>query len=353
MVASVTLGKIAQHIDAELVVPAAQEGASDSDPKTLSISGLGSLGTATSGQLSHLSSPSYKAQLPTTQASAVIMSAQDVPQSPCIALVVDNPYLAFARATQLFVDEDPLSSGVHQTASIGADVQIDATAAIGPGVVIGPRTRIDSGAAIFANTVVGSDCVIGPDVTLAANVTLYRRVRIGARSIVHSGAVLGAPGFGYTPDTTGQMQEIAQLGGVQIGTDVSVGAGTTIDCGAIEDTIVEDGVKIDNQVQIGHNCRIGAHSLLCGCVGIAGSSVVGKHCVLAGGVGVGGSKPVEVCDGVMVTAYTPVTQSITAPGIYSGTIVFHEHGKWRRNALRFEALDDLFKRVKALEKQGH
>ena len=353
MVASVTLADIARHVGARWVLPGSESSRTDAEIGAIPISGLGSLASASPGQLSHLSSASYRTHLGATQATAVIMSEQDAEDSPCIALVVENPYLAFAQATQLFVEDEALEVGVHASATISPTAQIDPTAALGPGVVIGERAQVGGGARVFANTVVGADCVIAAGATLAANVTLYRRVRIGERSIVHSGAVLGAPGFGFTPDASGHMQEIAQLGGVRIGADVSVGAGSTIDCGAIDDTVVEDGVKIDNQVQIGHNCRIGAHSLLCGCVGIAGSSVVGKHCVLAGGVGVGGSKPVEVCDGVMVTAYTPVTQSITKPGIYSGTIVFHEHGKWRRNALRFEALDDLFKRVKALEKQGH
>jgi UDP-3-O-[3-hydroxymyristoyl] glucosamine N-acyltransferase len=333
-----SVAEIAQRIDAEVV----------GDSK-VEITGLGSLGTASVGQLSHLSNSSYRNQLADTNASAVILSAADAAQCPVCALVVDNPYLAFAKASQLFADPGSLAPGIHPSAIVGQGCEIDAAAAIGPGVVIGDSTQVAAGARIFAHSVLGDRCSVGEDVTVRANVTVYNDVSIGPRSVLHSGCVIGADGFGFAPDSAGHLVEIAQLGGVEIGADVSVGACTSIDCGAIENTVIEDGVKIDNQVQIGHNCRVGAHSLLCGCVGLAGSSVIGKHCVLAGGVGVGGDKPVTLCDGVTATAYTAITQSVSKPGVYSGSIVFHEHGKWRRNALRFLALDELFKRVKAIE----
>ena len=333
-----TLADIADHIGAQTV-----------GNVELEITGLGSLQNATPSQVSHLSSPSYRPLLKETRAGAVILKAQDAQNCPVPALIVDNPYLAFASVSQLFKSKDHLNVGRHPSALIGDDCQIDAGASIGAGVVIGNGCSIGPGVRIFPYSSLGERCVLGADVTLHARSTLYNDVKVGARSILHSGCVIGADGFGYTPDQQGHLHEIAQLGGVWIGEDVSVGASSTIDCGALEDTVIEDGVKIDNQVQVGHNCRVGAHSLLCGCVGIAGSSVIGRHCVLAGGVGVGGSKPVTLCDHVMVTAYTPVTQSITTPGVYSGTVVVHEHSLWRRNALRFSALDQLFKRVKSLE----
>lgn len=338
---TITVADIAARIGAEVV-----------GDGNLEISGLGSLGTAVAGQLSHLSSPSYKGQLADTGASAVIVKTDDAQTCPVTALVVDNPYLAFARASQMFARPSSASAGVHASAVIGRDCQIDESASVGPSVYIGDGVRVGAGVRIAANTVVGDRCVLDEDVVLHGNVTFYADVRIGARSIVHSGAVIGGDGFGFTPDESGRWQEISQLGGVVIGADVSIGACTSIDCGAIDDTVVEDGVKIDNQVQIGHNCRIGAHTLICGCVGIAGSSVIGKHCVLAGASGIGGDKPVTLCDGVVVTASTTISQSIDQPGVYSGSIVFHEHGKWRRNAMRFFALDDLFKRVRRLEKGG-
>jgi len=336
---NLTVADIAQAIGAEVV----------GDGQVV-IQGLGSLASAVPGQLSHLSSPSYKDQLPTTKASAIILAASDVAACPSNALVVENPYLAFAKASHLFNRTIELASGTAASAEIAADCEIDSSSALGANVVIGRGTTIGPGVKIYANTVVGENCRLAEDVVLHANVTIYSNVSIGARSVVHSGSVLGSAGFGWTPDAQGHLQEIAQLGGVEVGADVSIGSCSAIDCGAIDNTVIEDGVKIDNLVQIGHNTHIGAHTVICGCVGIAGSSTIGKHCVLAGGAGIGGDKPVTVCDQVVVTARTVLTQNVTKPGVYSGTIVFHEHGKWRRNALRFFALDELFKRVRKLEK---
>ncbi|MEM7000576.1 MAG: UDP-3-O-(3-hydroxymyristoyl)glucosamine N-acyltransferase [Pseudomonadota bacterium] len=335
-----TLGELADQLGAELVgLP------------ELSIDGLGSLATAQATQLSHLSNPAYKSQLAETKAGAVLIKAEDRDACPVAALVVANPYLAFARATQLFAGQRRQPAGVHASAVIGDDSQIHTTAHIGPNVVIGARTVVEAGAQILANTVVGDDCHVAEDVLLHPRVSIQNRVHLGTRTEIHSGAVIGADGFGFTPDEQGRWQAIAQLGGVRIGADVSIGANTCIDCGAIEDTVVEEGVKIDNQVQIGHNCHIGAHTLLCGMVGLAGSTRIGRHCVFAGRSGAGGDHPIEVCDGVIVSSCTVLSQSVSKPGTYSGSMLFHEHGLWRRNALRFASLDSLFKRVKRLEKQ--
>jgi len=314
------------------------------------ISGLANLGSSLPGQLSHLSNPSYRHLLSDTQATAVIVKAQDAEDCPVAALIVDNPYLAFARVSQLFKPVEAPGQGVHPSAVVGDGCDIHESAYLGPNVVIGNHTRIGANVRIHANSGIGEHCYLGADVEIRANVTVYSRVRIGARSVLHSGVVIGADGFGFTPDATGQWQTIAQLGGVVIGKDVSIGANSCIDCGAIDDTIIGDGVKIDNLVQIGHNCIIGAHTLICGMVGIAGSSKIGKHCVLAGRAGVGGDQPVEICDGVVVSSCTVISQSVDKPGVYSGSVLFNEHNKWRRNALRLGHLDDMFKRVKRLEK---
>ena len=335
---TLTVAEIAERIDAEVI-----------GDGSASISGLGSLGQAQTGQLSHLSSASYRDQLAGTAASAVILAADDAELCPSTALVVDNPYLAFARASRLFARRPQLPTGRHASVVVGENCQIHPDAALGPNVVVGDGTSVGAGARVHANTTIGERCVIDEDAVLFSNVSIYDDVRIGARSVVHSGSVIGAAGFGFTPGPNGHLEEIAQIGGVSIGADVSIGACSTVDCGAIDDTVVEDGVKIDNQVQIGHNCRVGAHTLICGCVGIAGSTTIGKHCVFAGGSGAGGDKPVDICDGVVVTARTVISQSVSTPGVYSGTIIFHEHGKWRRNALRFAGLDELFRRVKKLE----
>jgi UDP-3-O-[3-hydroxymyristoyl] glucosamine N-acyltransferase len=182
------------------------------------------------------------------------------------------------------------------------------------------------------------------------NVVLYRAVRLGRRCIVHSGAVIGADGFGFTAAEDGHLEAIAQLGGVNVGDDVSIGACTSIDRGALDDTVIEEGVKIDNQVQIGHNCHIGAHSVVCGCVGIVGSTRIGRHCVLAGGVGIGGDRPIELCDRVVVSGMTHVSASIAEPGIYSGGVLHSRNRQWKKNALRFGRLDELHRRVAALER---
>jgi UDP-3-O-[3-hydroxymyristoyl] glucosamine N-acyltransferase len=315
------------------------------------VTGLGSLEGAGPGDISHLSSAAYRPLLATTRAGAMILAPEDRERWPGDALVVDNPYLAFARISQCFKAPAALAAGIHPDATVAGDSEIHATAAVGPRAVIGPRTRIGPGAKIHAGVVVGEDCAIGEGVELFPNVVLYADVRIGARSIVHSGAVIGADGFGFTPDARGRLETIAQLGGVDIGEDVSIGASTTIDRGAIDDTVIEEGVKIDNQVQIGHNARIGAHSVICGCVGIVGSTRIGRHVVLAGGVGVGGDGPIEICDLVTVSGMTHVSGSITEPGIYSGGVLHSPTRQWKRNALRFTRLDGLFRRVAALEKK--
>ena len=335
---TLTLAQIAARVGGEIV--------GDADTP---LTGLGSLASAQPGQISHLSNPAYAKQLATTEASAVIVKAADVEACPTAALVVENPYLTFARTSQLFAPAPHRPLGTHPSAVVDPDAIIGAEVSIGPHVVIGAGSAIGDGATIMANTVVGAHCKLGAGVVLHPNVTLYDDVYIGANGTIHSGAVIGADGFGFTPDEQGRWQAIAQLGGVRIGDNVSIGAGSCVDRGAIEPTVIEDGVQIDNHVQIGHNCRVGAHSLLCGMVGFAGSTTVGKHCVFGGRSGAGGDHPIDVCDGVMVTSCTVLSQSVDKPGVYSGSMLFSEHGKWRRNALRMSGLDDLFKRVRKLE----
>lgn len=337
---SFTLGELADHLQARLIGDAG-----------VAIAGVGSLATAREGDVSHLSSAAYRKYLADTQASAVILKEADLHAWNGNALVVDNPYLAFARVSQLFACLPELATGVDATACVHATAVIDATAAVGPGVVVGAHATVEAGVRLYANAVVGERCHVHRDARLMPHAVLYADVILGARSIVHSGAVIGADGFGFTPDEKGHLQPIAQLGGVVVGADVSVGAGSTIDRGAIDDTIIEDGVKIDNQVQIGHNCHIGAHTVICGCVGIAGSVTIGRHCVLAGACGVGGDGPVELADGVVLTAATFVLASITEPGIYSGAVLHNRHTRWKRNALRLNRLDELHRRVASLERQ--
>ncbi len=339
-----TLGEIAASIADRLPGGAAVRG-----DETMEITGLGAIETASPGQITHLSGRAYRRFLPTTRAAAVLLVEADAEACPSAAVVVANPYLGFALVSQLFNKAPRLAAGVDATARVAGTAKIAPCAAIGAhatvaaDAVIGARVEIGAGAYIGAGTIIGDDSIIHP------NATLYHGVRLGQRCVVHSGAIIGADGFGFAPDEGGKLHAIAQLGGVTLGDDVSVGASTTIDRGAITDTVVRDGVKIDNQVQIGHNCDIGEHTLICGCVGIVGSTRIGRHCVFAGGAGVAGQHPIEICDHVQVSVVTTITSSISEPGVYSSGVLHNTSRRWKRNALRFHQLDDLAKRLARLE----
>jgi UDP-3-O-[3-hydroxymyristoyl] glucosamine N-acyltransferase len=315
------------------------------------IRSLAAINRADSEQITHLSGAAWRQYLSGTGAGAVLLRESDLAACPTNALVVPDPYLAFAAVSQLFHVPDELPAGTHPTACIDPRSTLGPGACVGPFVVVGPHTRIGQGVRLHAGVQIGERCVIGDDVELWPRVVLCSDVHLGARTVVHAGAVIGGDGFGFAPDARGHLHAIAQLGGVRIGEDVSIGCNTTIDRGAIDHTVIEDGVKIDNLVQIGHNCRIGAHSVLCGMVGLAGSTTIGRHCVLAGGSGAGGDKPVTIADQVTLTAATIVTASIDKPGVYSGSILHNSHTRWKRNALSLLKLDELVKRVRDLEKK--
>ncbi|MXY58472.1 MAG: UDP-3-O-(3-hydroxymyristoyl)glucosamine N-acyltransferase [Gammaproteobacteria bacterium] len=317
----------------------------------IEITGLGPIDTATPGQITHLSSAAYRRFLPETKASAVLLRSADVDDCPVVAVVVPDPYLAFALVSQQFDDAPRLRAGVDVTASVDPTAQLDPTVAVGANasiaadVVLGPRVEIGAGSRVGAGTRIGADSVVHP------NATLYHGVTLGERCVIHSGAVIGADGFGFAPDERGRWVTIAQLGGVTLGDDVVVGACSTIDRGAITNTVLRDGVKIDNQVQIGHNCDIGEHTLICGRVGIVGSTKIGRHCVFAGGAGVAGDRPVTICDNVQVASVTTISRSIDTPGVYAGSLLHNTVQRWRRNAVRFAELDDLAKRLARLEQE--
>ena len=337
---SFSLGELADLAGAEV----------SGDPSRI-IRGVGSLTSATKDEISHLSSAAYRSQLESTKAGAVIRAPDDAERWSGDALLTANPYLAFARITQKFEVRPDINKGVHVRAEVADSASIDPSASVGPGAVIGARTTLGPGVKVHAGAVVGEDCTLSADVEIMPNAVIYADVRLGERTVIHSGAIIGGDGFGFTPDEKGALVAIAQMGGVTIGADVSVGAASAIDRGALDDTVIEDGVKIDNQVQIGHNCHVGAHTIICGCVGIAGSSRIGRHVVLAGGAGVGGDQPVEICDQVVLSATTVATSSITEPGIYSGGVLHSPTRQWKRNALRLLRLDDLFRRVASIERK--
>ena len=314
------------------------------------VRGLATLRDAGPDQIAFLANRAYLKDLPETRAAAVLLHPNHAGESPVPCLTLDNPYLGYAQLSRLF---DPLAgreaSGVHPSATVAEDARL------GEGVVIGPQAVIEAGVELGDGVVIGPGCVVGADTRIGAesrlhaNVTVYHGVSIGARVILHSGCVIGGDGFGFAHDGAG-WHKIAQLGGVVLGDDVEVGSCSSIDRGALGDTVIGEDVKIDSQVQIAHNVQVGAHSALAGCVGIAGSTRVGRHCMLGGGVGLSGH--LTVCDGVQVTGMSLVTNSIHEPGVYSSGTGAMENAQWRRSAVRFKQLDDIARRLNRLEKAG-
>ena len=316
------------------------------------ISRLGSLQGADPATVSFLANPRYASQLAQSAAGCVIVAPaqrEAVAGRPSAILCAD-PYLAFARLTQWWarqVRPRPVP-GIHPSAIVDASACVDPGAHIGPLVVVGARARIGAGAVIEAHVVIGDDAQVGPDTRLHARVVLGERCVIGARGILHSGVVIGADGFGFAPNQ-GQWDKIEQLGAVRIGDDVEIGANSCVDRGALEDTVLEDGVKLDNLVQIAHNVHVGAHTAMAGCVGVAGSARIGRHCTVGGGAIVLGH--LELADHVHISAATVVSRSIHKPGQYSGVFPFDDNANWEKNAATLRQLHGLRDRLRALEKK--
>lgn len=308
---------------------------------------LNTLQDAKEGELSFLANKVYKRYLKDTSASAVILSQADAESFLGNRLICDNPYLAYAQLSKRFDQSYSFSAGVHQSSVVDESARVDPSAFIGAGAVISSGAIVGADVFIGSGVFVGEDSQIGEGSYIHPNVTIYQGVSIGCRTIVHSGAVIGADGFGHA-NNRGLWVKIHQLGGVEIGDDVEIGACTTIDRGALGNTKIGNGVIIDNLVQIAHNVEVGDNSALAGCSAISGSSTLGKHCVLAGGAGLVGH--IDLCDGVVVTARTMVTKSITEPGTYSSGTPFEPNRQWRKNAVRFSQLDGITKRLSALEK---
>ncbi len=310
------------------------------------IDGLGTLTGAGPTQLSFLSNKSYISQLSQTSAAAVIVSEEFADKCPVNSLISENPYVSFAQSTALFLPERDQIGGVHESAVIAPDVKLPSSVSIAPHVVIESGVEIGENCSIGAGSYIGKGAKIRANSILHSHVSLYHGVELGHNAIVHSGAVIGADGFGFAFDGERSIK-IHQLGSVDIGDDVEIGAGTTIDRGAIENTVIGNGVKIDNQVQIGHNTRIGDHSVICGCTAIAGSAIIGKYCVLGGASGMVGH--ISIADGVQVSAMSLVNKSITESGTYSSGTGQMKTTDWKRAVVRFQQLDGIAKRVKELE----
>jgi UDP-3-O-[3-hydroxymyristoyl] glucosamine N-acyltransferase len=314
------------------------------DPATC-VSGVATLARATPTSLGFLANPRYRAQLVDTRAGIVVMRAEDAEGYAGTALIAADPYVAFAKAAALFDSHTARTPGIHAGTAIDASAAIDPNAQVGAFTSIGARSIVEAGAVIGPGCVIGEDCVVGADSELGARVTLVKRVRLGRRVLIHPGAVLGADGFGLAMEA-GRWLKVPQLGGVVVGDDCEIGANTTIDRGAIDDTVLEEDVRLDNQIQIGHNAHIGAHTAMAGCSAVAGSARIGRYCLVGGGAGVLGH--LELCDRVIVTAMTLVTHSIREPGEYSSGTPLMDNRSWRKSAARFKQLDALARRLGAL-----
>ncbi len=334
---ALALRELAAQIGTELV----------GDPDGV-ISRVATLQDAGPDAVTFLANPAYRRYLSGTRAGAVILRRGDLGHCPVAALIAENPYAAYARAAAALNPAPTATRGIHPTAVLGTNTRIDASASIGPQCVVEDGVRIGPGAYIGPGCVIGTDSEIGAGTRLMANVTVCHDSMIGRNVLVHPGVVIGSDGFGIANEG-GRWIKVPQLGRVRIGDEVEIGANTTIDRGAIEDTVLEEGVKLDNQIQVAHNVRIGAHSAIAGCVGIAGSARIGRHCAIGGGAGILGH--LEIADHVQVTAMSLVTRSIHEPGVYSSGTPLQPNEQWRRNFARFRRLDDMARRLRALEKK--
>ena len=310
------------------------------------VTGLAALDDAAGSDLSFLANEKYAHQLTATRAGAVIVDEDHADQSPTNTLVAANPYLSYARAATLLHPQTEETPGVHASAVIHPTASIDATAHIGPMCVIGEGAQIGPLVVIGPGCILGADVRIGQGTRLVARVTLCDATLVGERCLIHPGAVLGSDGFGLANDR-GVWVRVPQLGRVIIGNDVDIGVNTAVDRGSLRDTVIEDGAKLDNLIQIAHNVRVGAHTAIAACSGIAGSTSVGRHCALGGATGIAGH--LEIGDGVQFTGMSLVTRSFKEPGSYSGNLPALPTRAWRRMIGRLRHLEDLFQRVKRLE----
>jgi UDP-3-O-[3-hydroxymyristoyl] glucosamine N-acyltransferase len=344
-----TLEEIVQRFGGEIV-----------GDRTHRVGNLAPLDQAGPDQLAFLANPKYLAQVETTRAGAVLINAADLEKVTVRDgrnfIVTPNPYAYFARLAQAFIDmaTPKAKPGVHASATIDPSAQIAASAVIGPNVTVEAGVAIGENVRIDANVFIGRGTTVAADSHLYPNVAVYHGCKIGERAIIHAGAVIGSDGFGFAPDfvgegdaRTGSWVKIPQVGGVSIGPDVEIGANTTIDRGAMADTIIEECVKIDNLVQIGHNCKIGAYTVIAGCAGIAGSTTIGRHCMIGGAVGIAGH--VTLADYVIVTAKSGVSKSLLKPGMYTSAFPAVNHADWNKSAALMRNLDKLRDRIKALE----
>ena len=335
---AVSLGELAVRFGCEL----------RGDPD-VHVDHVATLAHADARSLAFLANPRYRRQLAATGAAAVVLDEASAADCRTAALVCRNPHATYARIATVLHPPPAAPPGVHPSAVIAPGARVDLTAHVGALSVIGEGAVVGPRAFIGPQCVVEEGAILAEDVRLTARVTVCRKVQIGARTTVQPGAVIGGDGFGFAPEG-GRWIKVPQAGTVRIGPDVEVGANTTIDRGAIEDTVIEEGVKLDNLIMIAHNVSVGAHSALAACVGVSGSTTIGRRCMIGGQVGIGGH--LTIADDVIITGCTMVSHYVPRPGVYSGGIPLEEAHVWRRLVARFKRLDSLATRLKALERHG-
>lgn len=335
---ALTVGEIAAHLAAEYRGDGARL-----------IDSVAPIHAAAPNTITFVSHPRFRRHLADTGAGVVLVTAEMSDHCPVAAIVVNDPYLAYAQIAQLLHPRKRPPGGVHASAVLAEDVRLGRDVAVGPhavletGVVVGAGTTVSAGCFVGAESRLGSDCLLQP------NVTVHDSCRLGDRVVVQAGSVIGGDGFGFASDAAGHWVKIPHLGGVRIGDDCEIGAATTIDRGALEDTVLEHGVILDNQIQVAHNVHIGAHTAIAGCVGIAGSASIGRFCRIGGGVGILGH--LQIVDHVHIAAMSLVTKSITEPGSYASGSPLEPSASWRKNHARIKQLDALARRMKNIEKR--
>ncbi|MEM9385848.1 MAG: UDP-3-O-(3-hydroxymyristoyl)glucosamine N-acyltransferase [Pseudomonadota bacterium] len=327
---------------------AVRAGASLRGDPTRTIARVATLSDAGEDALSFLANPRYTRALATTRAGAVVLQRRHLDSCPVDALISDDPYLTYARIADWLYPRVRPEAGIHPSAVLGARVELARGVAIGPNAVIEDEVRIGRNTVVGAGCVIGTKSRLGADCRLAANVTLCHEVTLGDRVVLHPAVVIGADGFGMAR-TAGGWIGVPQVGGVRIGNDVEIGASTTIDRGAIGDTVIGNGVRLDNLIQVAHNVTVGEHTVIAACVGISGSTSIGQRCMIGGAACFNGH--IEIGDDVVVTGMTMVTKSLDGPGVYSSGIPVQENKRWARGVARYKQLDELAGRVKRLEKQ--
>lgn len=335
---AISLGELATRFGCEL--------RGDAD---IQIETVASLHNADSSSLSFLSSAAFKKHLASTKAAAVILRAEDASLCPAACLINENPYASYARMAAAICPAPQYEPGVHASATIASTANIAASAHIAAKAVVGDRSTIGESTYVGPGCVIGPDCTVGNDCHFVANVTVVRNVVMGARCLLHPGVVIGTDGFGNAMTPEGWVK-VPQLGGVRVGDDVEIGANTAIDCGALDDTVIEDGVRIDNLVHIAHNVKIGAHTAIAAKCGFAGSVTIGKRCMFAGNAGA--VDGVTICDDVIVSALGMITKDITEPGVYASSFAAEPVRDWNRNVARVRRLGKLVDRVRKLEKDA-